>query len=394
MSPAQGQPPTVRIAIDYTSALNQRAGIGRFTRQLVDALLEQDRRHDYLLLGPRRSRFSPSPAALSQARLARWPLTEWGMTVLWHRLGLRIPAEAFAGPFDLFHGPDFVLPPMRCRRSILTVHDLSFLVYPEHAVPTLARYLRRVVPPSVARASLVVADSESTRHDLIRHLGAPPDKVAVVWGGVDPSFRPITDQVTLARVRQRYQAEPPFVLSVGTLEPRKNYGRLLEAFAALRRELSQPIRLLIAGGKGWLYDDIFRQQRSLGLDEAVAFLGFVPEDDLPALISLAQVFVYPSLYEGFGLPVLEAMACGAPVIAANTSALPEVAQGAALLVDPSDVAALAGAMRRVLEDEGLRQELSERGQERAATFTWERAAAQMLTLYQKVLEAAPSDKAG
>ncbi|MBI2303191.1 MAG: glycosyltransferase family 4 protein [Chloroflexi bacterium] len=372
----------MRIGVDYTAAVNQRAGIGRFVRELVAALLEADEDNHYMLLLPPGQKV-PCPSGAESRHL---PFSPRLMTIFWHRLGLPLPAELFTGALDLFHSPDFVLPPLRNTRAIVTVHDLSFMVLPQCAAPGLVRYLNRVVPRSIERATLVLADSVSTMKDLASLLGVPEAKVAVVPGGVGSQFHPVTEEDTLAAIRRRYNLDGPFILGVGTLEPRKNWEGLVEAFHRLRREMNIPHRLVVAGGKGWLWEGIFRRVAELGLEEEITFLGFVPEADLPPLLSLADVFAYPSLYEGFGLPPLEAMACGTPVVASNVSSLPEVLGEAALLVAPGDTLSLAEALYQVLSEEKQRHSLSEKGRAQAARFTWEAAAQKMITQYRRLAQ--------
>jgi glycosyltransferase involved in cell wall biosynthesis len=372
----------MRIGIDYTAAARQRAGIGRYTRELVKALLTLDSPHRYTLFAAtgglpredwqakinRLTTISRSPLTVRNL-----PLSDDWLARLWHRLRLPLPVELITGPLDLFYSPDFVLPPTRrATRTLLTVHDLSFLHYPEAFVPTLRRYLEHVVPRSVARADHVLADSEATRADLIAHLGTAPEKVDVLYSGVDPRFGPESKAGERERLEKRYGVgDQPYILSVGTVQPRKNYTRLIRAFASLRAEA----QLLIAGGKGWLYEEIVAEAEE---HETVRLLGFVEDEDLPALYRNAALFAFPSLYEGFGLPVLEAMACGTPVVCSDASSLPEVAGNAALLVDPLDIDVLTEAMTRVLGDADLRQAMIARGLQQAARFTWERAARQLL----------------
>lgn len=374
----------MRIAIDYTPALNQRAGIGRYTRSLVGALACLDRTNHYLLLWARGRGAKPADGWPPNFRLQRLPLSEWTLKALWHRLGLPLPLEFLVGNMDLFHATDFVLPPLQKGKALLTVHDLSFLLYPEQTQPELVRYLSKVVPSSIQRASLVLADSESTKADLMRLLALPEEKVEVVYCGVDTRFSPASDEETLSQVRVRYGLDRPFILTLGTLAPRKNLARLLEAFALMRQSVALPHRLLVAGVAGWRSESLPLQVERLGLVGEVIFLGFVPEEDLPALYTLADLFVYPSLYEGFGLPPLEAMACGTPVAASNASSLPEVLGDAGLLFDATSPEAMAEALHRALTDGELRLQMRERGLRRAASFTWERAAQKLLGLYQQV----------
>jgi len=322
----------------------------------------------------------------SQFAIRTLPLSDDWLARLWHRLRLPLPVELVTGPLDLFYSPDFVLPPTRrAARTLLTVHDLSFLHYPDAFVPTLRCYLERVVPRSVARADHVLADSEATRADLIAHLGTEPEKVDVLYSGVDPRFCPAPEANEHERLQERYTiGERPYVLSVGTVQPRKNYIRLIRAFASLRAEA----HLLIAGGKGWLYEEIFAEAET---HESVHLLGFVEDEDLPALYRSAALFAFPSLYEGFGLPVLEAMACGTPVVCSDVSSLPEVTGNAALLVDPLDTDALTGAMAHVLGDAERREEMIAHGLSQAARFTWERSARQLLTTLEAVGNAQSED---
>ena len=372
----------MRIGIDYTAALSQGAGIGRYTRELVGHILQADPKNTYLLV---KARGLPEPTSLPpNATICTLPMNERFMAVLWHRARVPLPLELFTGTINLFHSPDFVLPPLRCRHTIVTIHDMSFLVMPECALPSLVRYLTGSVPRAVLRADVVVAVSHSTKADLVQLLGVNEDKVVVGKEGVGDDFSPVTDEVLLQQARATYVGADPFILNVGTLEPRKNQARLIQAYHQLIQENGIPHRLAIVGRRGWLYENVFAMVERLQLKERVLFLGHVPDQDLPALYSLADIFVYPSLYEGFGMPPLEAMACGTPVVASNVSSLPEVLGDAALLVDPTNVTELAQAMFQALTDQATRQALIAKGFERAKKFTWVEAAQQMLGLYHQV----------
>ncbi len=343
----------MKIAIDYTPAVAQGAGIGRYTRGLVTALADIDTTNRYVLF-----------CAASLPKSAQWPANftwrhsplpaRW-LTIGWYRLHLPLPADLLAGQCDLYHAPDFNLPPLHRARGIVTIHDLSFLRVPECADPRLRAFLERTTPVAVARASRVLADSENTRRDLIALLGVPATKVSVVTPAVESRFRRETDEARLAAVRERYRLPERFILSLGTLEPRKNFIGLIRAYSRLRHLRTLPHALVIAGRPGWLYEAIYQAVEREHLTDAVRFLGFVADADLPALYSLADLFVYPSRYEGFGIPVLEAMACGVPVITSDNSSLPEVAGDAARLVHAEDTDMLAQAMAAVIEDTALRQ---------------------------------------
>lgn len=367
----------MRIAIDYTAAVRQGAGIGRYTRGLVRALAEIDQQNDYVLFSAGRDRQGGWPANF---RLRPLPLTDRHLSILWQRLRLPLPIELVTGRVDILHSPDFVLPPTLARHKVLTVHDLSFMRYPECSSPPLLEYLLGSVPRSVAHADLILADSQSTRRDLLELLNVPPERVVVLYAGVEPRYAP-QEPAAVQAVARRYGLARPFILGLGTLQPRKNYVRLIRAYHLLRQRHDVPHQLVIGGGRGWLYEDIDATIAELGLEEKVRLVGFVDDADLPALYAAADLFAFPSLYEGFGIPVLEAMGCGTPVVTADNSSLPEVAGDAAMLVDALDVEALADALWRLIDDGALRQILVQRGQQQVQRFTWRAAAEQLLGAY-------------
>lgn len=377
----------MHVVVDYTPAVHQGAGIGRHTRGLVQGLTSliaaEALDHKLTLVVFGRPGHAIGVPVGCDVRVV--PIPSRALAIAWHRLSLPFPVSWLGVRGDLYHASDFVLPPTGGIPALVTVHDLSFLTVPQCADTGLRAYLSRVVPRSVRRAYHVLADSESTKRDLVRLLGVSPEKITVVYPGVEPRFRPVEDPTALAAVRFRYGlGDAPFVLGVGTLEPRKNWPALIRAWAQMRQAASLPHRLVIAGGKGWLYEDIFRTAEATGLRNEVIFPGFVADADLPALYSAAAVFAYPSLYEGFGLPVLEALACGTPVVCTDNSSLPEAAGDAALLVNAADTEALATALHRLLTDEPLRQTLRRRGLAHAQKFTWERSAQVLLAAYERV----------
>lgn len=250
-------------------------------------------------------------------------------------------------------------------------------------MPGMERHLNTWVPVSVERANHVIAVSKATRQDLIELYGTPPQKISVLYHGVTAEFHPIKNTACLIAVRQKYGlGDTPFILSVGTIQRRKNYRRLIQALTCL----DPTLHLVIVGSQGWYCEDVFEEVRRQKLAERVHFLGFVDDGDLPRLYNAANLFVYPSLYEGFGLPVLEAMACGTPVVAANASALPEVVGQAGLLVDPYNVEALAGAIAQVLGNPALQRRLGQAGLKRAKLFTWEKMTTALFELYQTVIK--------
>ena len=377
----------MRIGIDYTPAVMQGAGIGRYTRELVGALLELDTKNQYRLLYcyPGDDRPDPFFPKLPNVTERPLPIKERMLTILWHRMQLPVPVELFSGPLDVFYAPNFVIPPTRHAKPVLTVHDLSYLLVPECHTPELRAYLEKTVPRSLARASIILADSYTTKNDLIVLLDVPAEKIEVVYSGVSAAYTPVTDPARRQQVRERYGLDRPFILMLGTVEPRKNIARLIQAYDKLRREEDIPHILVIAGKRGWVSDEIYATPGKLGIDEHVMFLDYVAEADLPALYSAADLFAYPSLYEGFGLPPLEAMACGTPVVCSNTTSLPEVVGDAALTVDPRNTDAIAGAMHSVLTDYDLREQMIARGLHQASQFTWQAAASKLPAIFQRAV---------
>jgi len=373
------------IGIDYTPAYEQGGGIGRYVRELVTALLalDEDAVHYKLFVAGAKQH---DPRLLPNAKVT-WKTTrlspKW-LARLWQRAQIPIPIETFIGRTDIFHATDFVLPPNHTR-TILTVHDLSFVRVPEAASPRLRAFLDKVVPRSVQRADHILADSIATKQDLVNLYHTLPEKITVLYSGVETRFQRIANVAHLDRVRAKYHlSSTPFIFSVGTVQPRKNYSRLIQAVARLRNA-GMDIDLVIAGGRGWLENPIYQAVADNKLPQHVHFIGFVDDDDLPALYSLAHLTALPSLYEGFGIPVLESMACGTPVLTSNISSLPEVAGDAALTITPTNLDELCENLTRLVTDDTLRKLLIERGYEQAKQFTWTAAAQQLQLIYRRFL---------
>lgn len=375
----------MRIAIDYTAGIRQGAGIGSYVRNLVAAMLAQDTDNQYTLLtSGRPTPERPFPKAANVVGRSIL-IPDRYLNILWYRWRVPLSATLFSGKADIYHGPDFVLPPLgKHIRKVVTIHDLAFLEHPEYAVPSLAAYLREVVPAAVAAADVVATVSEEVSRTLIQHFQTPREKLTVIPNGVGAHFRRITDPILLDATRHKFGLKHPLVLGVGTLEPRKNHIGLIKAFYQAHKKKSGPAMLAIAGGQGWLYEETQQLVEELKLERHVRFLGRVTDLELVTLYSMADVFAFPSFFEGFGIPPLEAMACGAPVITSNTSALPEVVDDAAIQVDPGDISALAEAITRLLEDEHLREELRQKGYQRVQQYTWATSARKMLAVYKSL----------
>jgi glycosyltransferase involved in cell wall biosynthesis len=360
------------------------AGINWYIYNLLQHLPEMASDIEYTVFTSER-RYTAAPGIRLQ--ISQLPTGRPAVRILWEQ-ALQ-PWAVRRAKLDLLHSPAFVGPFLSACPLVVTVHDLSFLFFPQSFRTLNRSYLRLFTWLSLRRARRVLAVSESTKRDLVRYYGLSPAKVDVVYNGVDGAFRPLpADQV--AAFRRRAGLPDRFMLFVGTLEPRKNVVRLIEAYARLPKERPP---LVLVGGKGWLYEQIFAQVEALNLSSQVHFAGYVLAQDLPLWYNAADLFVYPSLYEGFGLPPLEAMACGTAVITSTASSLPEVVGKAGLAVDPTDTEALAAAMGQMLTARDLREQMQAEGLAQAQKFTWARTAQCTVGSYRRAL-ASGGDAAG
>jgi len=387
-----GQTPS--ILIDASPAAHHKAGLGRYAGELIAALTtDATRRDDYAVFYHAAGQAEPSrliqslPAVVTDQSHYRWRLR----ALLGHlaNLGQDRPLRQQAPSVRLFHATEHLLPRLKRIRTVFTLHDLIFKLYPQHHLPRNWMYLQLAMPLFLRRADAVICVSECTRRDAQRFYGVPDSKLRVIYEGIHPRFQPVRDLAECRRVRDKLQLPERYALAVGTVEPRKNLTTLFQAYRSYLdshpEHDTDPPAIVVAGRQGWLEESSFRAARESRLTGLARFVGFVDDADLPALYSMATLFVMPSVYEGFGLPVLEAMACGAPVICSDASSLPEVAGDAALLAPPADVAGWATALRRALADDALRADLSARGLRRAARFTWAETARQTRALYDHLL---------
>lgn len=339
------------------------SGNETYIRGLIEGFLAVDPPFDILLYHTARSRL---PSGLPADRFH--PRRVWPAANLPRVLGAS-PWAARRDKLDLFHAT-YTLPPALPCPGIVTVHDVSFRLFPRAFSPRDRLVLSLAVARSVRVATRVITISESSRRDILRLYRVPEERVTAIPLAASARFQPVTSAARLDEVRHRYNLPRDYILAVGNLQPRKNLPRLLRAYAELKLHDDAVPSLVLAGKALWRESDVYRTATTLGLAGAIVFTGYVPDNDLAALYSGALCFVYPSLYEGFGLPVLEAMACGTPVIASATSSIPEVAGDAALLVNPLEEAELARAMRRLIDDESLRARLRSNGRAHAANFSW------------------------
>ncbi|TAK27204.1 MAG: glycosyltransferase family 1 protein [Chloroflexota bacterium] len=367
----------MRIGIDARLHYYQKAGIAYYTLRLLGAMAALDRDTEFVVLQSRKDSVPLIPSPTVRSRFLWTPCH--------HRLEqVGLAAEIALIGLDLLHCPDFVPPYLRRCRSVITVHDLAFLVHPETLTRESLRYYSQT-RWAVRSADRIIAVSHSTRNDLISLLGVPPEKIDVVHSAADESFHPLSPDA-IGRYRQENRLPARFVLFVGTIEPRKNLPTLIQAFALVKKQTGEAdLQLVLAGAKGWLYQDALALVGTLGLEDSVRLLRPDSSEELALLYNAATVFVLPSLYEGFGFPALEAMACGTPVVASRTSALTEIVADAGELVEPTDSKALAQVLMTLLGDETLRAELRAMGLRRSAEFSWQKTAAETLASYRKAV---------
>jgi len=366
----------MRVAIDARKLHD--FGIGTYIRNLLRQLARIDRDTEYILLCG-----EPDLGVAAQLgpnfRVVREPSPNYSL-----REQIHVPLVLHRERPDVYHAPHYVLPAaVRCP-SVVTIHDCIHLMFPQY-LPNRAAYAyaRGSMWVSARRSDRILTVSQASKRDILHFFNVPPDKVVVVYNAIDEHFRAEPSEEHVARVRERYQLDHAFVLYVGNIKPHKNLVRLIEAFSQLRRH-HDDLTLLIIGDEISKLPALRRAVHRHQLHKHVRFLGYLNDDTLTVLYRLASVFVFPSLYEGFGLPPLEAMACGTPVVTSNVSSLPEVTGDAAVLVDPYDVDAIADGVRRVLEDPALAADLRRRGLQRAREFSWERSVERTLQVYRDV----------
>lgn len=378
----------MRIAIDDSAAFNQGAGIGRYARNLVPAMLrELPDAKTTILYAPEPSigsRFAQETAAMfspyQKIRIRRLPLDRRRMDQLWFRARLPIPIEVWTGIRDLIYSPDFTAPPSLRAPTIVTVHDLAFEIVPERAPESLRRFLSAVVPRQINRAAAIVAVSKTTKNDLESRYGIQQGRVVVIPNAADERF--FSAPPLSAEARRRLALPDQFLLVVGTIEPRKNHLNLFAAIERLPQHACQP--LVVAGRIGWDAHEIIAKAEALQRAGRVILLDHVDDNVLPSLYASASAVVYPSWYEGFGLPVLEALASGTPVIASDIPAHREVAHNLATFVDPGDVDDLADVIRNALESRDEQPGLSEQRRARARSYSWERSGQMLANLFREV----------
>ncbi len=376
----------MKIAIDVRTINKPRSGVGYYVTNLVEQLRVIDQENNYCLIS--------NDNGLG-AHLTESPNFNHCHTVISnenHMIGdlwenTYLPRSLKSRGIDVFHGPAFMIPLYkRDLKTVATIHDIVAYILPRTIPMKYSLYMKALIGQVVKRADRIISVSESTKRDLVRWLGAPEGKITVVPQGVGKEFHPaLPDDNGGELVREKFGIRGDYLLFVGNLEPRKNLIRIMHAFEMARDRAGRDLQLVICGKKGWLYDDILAAYQRIRRDSEIILTNYVNEADRLRLYQNARTFLFPTLYEGFGMPVLEAMACGAPVITSNVSSFPEICGDAALLVDPYDVKGIADAILALEESPDLRASLREKGLERAAQYTWRDTAAGTLDVYRSVM---------
>jgi glycosyltransferase involved in cell wall biosynthesis len=374
----------MKIAFDVSYVQKVRTGFGRYALELLRALLAADATKEFILHGwsfsldlEEIARFRKQNTHLRVARIPGFV-----KRIYWNRL--RFPQiERFVEKFDVFHGSDPLLPPMRKKRGIATVHDLCQKRFPQFFEQRILRQ-EKFLSRSLANAAAIIVPSHQTRNDLLEMFRLPEEKVHLVSAPVHPQFHPGSDQSADGYTMAKYRLERPFALFVGTMEPRKNIVSIIKAFDLFHRSQKTALSLVLVGKRGWLYHDIFKAMDTSPVRGRIQYRQYVPDSDLASLYRLAHLFVYPSIFEGYGFPVLEAMASGTPVITSNSSSLREIAEGAALLVDPLKTEELAHAMHTLTESSSQRAQFIDAGLQRVRQISSFDPAKKVLQLYESI----------
>jgi glycosyltransferase involved in cell wall biosynthesis len=360
----------LKIAIDLSITKINQAGTAVYAASLIEALQQTDHRNQYQIFAVNQTRTMGQRKTLG----SRTKVVYHDM--IWHHVIL--PLKARRAGADLLFMPANTTPLFTPCPTVVAIHDVMPVTRPQNFTFWFRNYARVFMPLSARRSAVILTSSTHSKQDIVECFDVPPEKVVVTHLAANSKFRPISAEA-VAAIKQKYGLDQ-FILVVGTLEPRKNIVRLIQAYALLRAA-GVTIPLVHVGSRGWLYDEVFGEVERLGLEGSVRFLGRASLDDLVALYNAATVFVYPSLYEGFGIPVLEAMSCGCPTITSNLSSLPEVIGDAGIMIDPYNVEQIAEELKRVLEDHGLAEDMLVRGLSRANLFSWERCAHETMAAF-------------
>lgn len=355
-----------KIGIDIQTTLGQKTGFGFYVSNLVETLKKVDNKNKYVFFKPETEKDFSAPRRF-----------------VWDQF--KLPRLARQSGIDLFHQPTFSAPVFYRGKIVVTVHDIIAVLF-GHDIPFFSRqYFAHWMPFSYGYADKIICDSEHTKKDLVQYLKIDDRKIVVIPIAAGKDFKPIEDRNKIDRILDKYYINSRYILHIGTLNPRKNLDFLIRVFNRVHK-LMPDVKLVIAGKKGWHYESLFELVRHLGLEKYVIFTGYIDDAEAPYLYSAADIYAFPSIYEGFGLPPLEAMSCGTPVIASNTSSIPEVVGDAGILISPTDVESWIKALLRLLRNDNERKEMSAKSLTRAKQFSWTKTANKTIEVYEEVLK--------
>jgi len=385
----------MKIVIDVSPLTRQKkTGIENYVFNLCKNLPLIDKKNEYILFANSYGHYQPLQKAIEEIgvknyqnmsiKISRIPGSI--LNIMWKYVHIPSADILTRKEIDVFHVSNRINPPLKKAKIIVTIFDLTPLKYRKYFRKKSIQYFKYYFNEMISKADMFIAISNATKNDILSYDNINEDRVEVIPLAADSDYRKIEDNNKIKYIKQLYGLQGNYILFLGTLEPRKNIVNLIKSYNILPKDIKRDFLLVISGKKGWYYEEIFRTVRELGLEEKVVFTGYIPEEDKPALMNGAEVFVYPSFYEGFGLPPLEAMACGVPVISSNKSSIPEVIGNAGILINPDNVYELSNAIFQVLSNESLKSQLSEKSVIQAKKFSWEITARKTLEIYNKIGE--------
>lgn len=381
----------MKLYIDAQPLLGQKTGIGRYTNNLIKSFSKSDISIELvanqLVNFKRLNNIQIVDRALNLTnKIYPYKIIRRLMSPnILYKFPIDVSVKKAYKHNSVFHATNFITLPTKYAKQVVTIHDLAFMKFPDVVEKNIYEYMMKWVPYSINKAEQIIADSIHTKNDILQLFDVPEEKINVVYLAADKRFQKQSVQ-QIQSVRKKYNLAQEYLLYIGTLEPKKNLVTLIDVYHTLKTGYSVQEKLVIVGAKGWKFNPIFEKVQQLQLENDIIFMGYIADEDLPAIYSGATVFTFPSLYEGFGIPLLEAMQCEVPVVAANTSCIPEVVGDAAILADPYDIEKWAESIYQIISDHSLKEELIAKGLEQASKFSWEKVAKETLAVYEKALK--------
>jgi glycosyltransferase involved in cell wall biosynthesis len=379
----------MKIGINALSHMGKSEGVKIYIRNLISYLAQVDKENEYIIF------VGLEVEKLKSINKNNFNFVIFPFPFLLKLIIIRfivriftehiyIPIYSYLKSLDVVHFTESYISILPVRHSIVTIHDITIYTHSRYHPITMRFYLKPLLAFSLRKSDLIISDSKSTKDEIIKIFKIDPNKIKVIYLGVEKRFKKLDSTYVKSELKKKYSIDYNYIFYIGNLEPRKNINSAIEAFSTLKKREKLDHKFIIAGKKAWLYKKIFKVIKRLKLENEVIFTGFIPDNDVPLFLNGADVFVYPAWFEGFGLPVLEAIACGTPVVASNVSSIPEILNNGAILVDPKNILSIAGGIEKFLKNEQYRIKTSRKGLERAKKFKWEETAIQTLEVYKKI----------